>query len=109
MMTAGFRTLSRLISRADADDFFAFREEKTRRLERLFDDAAAVVTHVENEPLRAVFHERFHRGFDLFRGILVERLQWDVADVVAEHSAVRDGGQMHDATCELQLDRLGYS
>jgi hypothetical protein len=54
----------------------------------LLDDAAAIVTHVEHDSLRAFFGELVNGRLYLFRGVLVERLQRDVADVVAEQAGV---------------------
>src|SRR5437868_7142434 len=47
---------------ADAHDLLAFLEEQSADGERLIDDAAAVVAHVEHDPLRTLFLELFDRG-----------------------------------------------
>ena len=58
-------------------------------------------------PLRAFLGQPVDRGLDFFGRVLVERLQRDVADVIAEHAGVGDRRQVDDAARELQLDRLG--
>ena len=52
-------------------------------------------------PARTLFDELIDRGTHFVGGVLVERLQRDVADVVAEHARVRHGRNVHDATREV--------
>src|SRR5215475_11586545 len=106
MMPARAENLGRLIARSDARDLLAVAEEETRRLERLIDDPAAVSAHVEHDARRALLRQVRDCCSDFLRRVLVERLERDVADVVAEDSAVSNGGNVNDAASESELDRL---
>ena len=97
----------RLIARPDADDLLTIAQEKARRRERLFNDTTPVITHVEHEALGTVFHQNVDGGLNLVGGIFVERLQRDVSDVIAEHTRVGHGGNVHDPARQTELDRLG--
>ena len=92
-----------------AGDLLPVAQEETRRLERLVDDAAAVVAHVEHDALGALVDEVGDRVGGFVGRVFVERLQRDVADVVTENSAVRDRRHVHDAPREAELDRLGHA
>ena len=55
-------------------------------------------------------HELRRRGLDFLRRVLVERLQRDVADVVAEHRRrYGTAGTCITARVNVQLDRLGHA
>jgi hypothetical protein len=60
-------------------------------------------------PFAPLLHERVDGLLHFLGRVLVEGLERDVADVIAENLAVRHGGNLHDAAREAQLDRLGHA
>ena len=82
MWPASARDFGRRVARANAHDLLAVLQEQAAHRERLIDDAAAIVAHVEHDALGALLLELLDRGGDFVRGVLVERLQRDVADLL---------------------------
>src|SRR5437016_5635989 len=73
----------RLIPRANAHDVLPFLQEQARRGQRLIDDSATILAHVEHDALCTNPHERVHSRPHFFRRVFIERLERDVADVIA--------------------------
>ena len=97
----------RRIATAHVHDRLSLLEEQRADGERLLDDATAVVAQVDHESLGALRHELRGSRFDFLRGVLVECLERDVADVIADERGVGNGGHVNDGALERQLDRLG--
>src|SRR5262249_8628129 len=107
VFSARLRDLVREVASAHAHDVLSLAQKQTRDRKRLVDDAAGISAHVEHDAFGPFFHEGAHRLLDFVRGVLVERLEGDVADLAADDAAERDGGDVHHATHEAKLDGLG--
>ena len=100
------RDLVRRVASTHAGDLLARLEKERAHGERLLDDATAVVPQVEHNPPGALLYERRCGRAHLFSRILVERLQRDVADLVADERGVGHRGHVDDGALERELDRI---
>ena len=109
LLVRGARHLVGRVARPHVDDRLTRLEEERADRERLIDDAAAIVAEIQHDAVRAVGHELLRRVLDLFRRVLVERLQWDVTHVAVEHRRERHRRHVDDRALELELHGLAHA
>ena len=82
--------LLRTLASLHRGDLLPLLQEHVGDLEALRENAARIAAQVDDDSARALRLELLDGGGDVLRGVLIELLQRDVADLVAERERVRN-------------------